>query len=174
MASGLRAALVLMLLPLLLTGCGPFSSNGTDPCLLAQYQSRNQGYVRTIDSEFSSLASRTDALNAHGPAIDATQDISETMAGLARFQTVLQTQLALMNNDTAPEGRHFQSLVREAAGQFNRGLWILTEAYADARADPLTANTLADAARDPIRQGRLLLAQANREIAGIVKLSPNC
>jgi hypothetical protein len=79
-----------------------------------------------------------------------------------------------MRNDTEPEGRHFQAIVQAAVGQLKRGLWILAEAYADARTDPLAANTMADAARDPIRQGRLLLAQANGEIAGIVKLSPNC
>jgi hypothetical protein len=174
-ASSVRPIFILVLVPFLLTACGPFSSNASDPCLLAQYQSRGQSILHTIDSEFSTLSSRTDALNPHGASIDSTQDISETINGLARFQTILQTQVTLINHDTQPpEGRRFRSIMHEAAGQLNRGLWMLTEAYVDARTNPLAANAAAGAARDPIRQGRLLLAQAGREIAGIVTLSPNC
>jgi len=176
------AILTLVLLPLLLAGCGPSglggATIGNDPCLLQTYQSRSNGNLGGTQSAYSTLAGQLDALQGPNYTIAPSQDISETLNTIALFQIKLDQQQAYLKNSTPPapsQARPFLDHVGAAVPDLKTGAYLLAQAYIDAHAGhTVAAKDIADAARVYIRQGRNLLAQAASDLANLHTDSVNC
>lgn len=173
----LSAIVVVTALAFLVTACGPADSGlGGDPCLLQQYQSQSYSITHHMDDALNTLVGQVDALSSSSGAITASPDISETLTDLREFQLGLRTQLTLLKMGAQPpEGRAFLAATRRAADRFNTGAQVLAQAYNDAAAlNTRAALTVAAAGREWMRQGRVLLDQANADLAGLKTYSTNC
>lgn len=157
--------------------CGPLNSSlGGDPCLLQQYRDRGFSIVGTIQNRLSALGKAVDALAPPLGAINAGQDISETLTALGEFKLQLGVEDNLLRTGAhPPEGGPFETDTLAAVGRFDTGVLLLDQAYVDtANGDTRTAAAIVVAARDWMQQGRLLLGKASVEIAALHAYSPNC
>src|SRR5438876_1051119 len=159
------AATLLLALP---ASCGPVGADlGHDPCLLQQYQGHAFSIISHIQGALGTLTTRADALAPQQGAINASQDISETLTALAEFQFSLGTQWNLLRTGAQPpEGLAFRAATYDAIQRLDTGAQMLTQAYVDTEnGDTRAARTIVTAARDWMHKGRLLLGYASKDIA---------
>ncbi len=174
-----RALLLCAALPLILTGCGPITSNfGADPCLLQAYQGHANGNLSGMQTAVGALSGQLDALQSPDYTIGSTGDISVTLQNIAVFQLTLNKQLVYLNHITPPkppEATPFLTHIAAAIPQFNTGAYMLAQAYLDAHdSHTRTAQDIADAARRYMLRGSYLLDQASADLANFHTDSVNC
>lgn len=166
-----------MAVTLLLVSCGPADTGlGGDPCLLQQYQDRGYTITGHVGAAVSTLAGHLAALSSADGSITASPDISETLTDLREFQLDLAAQWSLLQNGAQPpEGRAFLAATKQSIARFDTGAQLLAAAYTDAGTlETRAALLISTRARESMRQGRLLLDQANQDIAGLKTFSTNC
>jgi hypothetical protein len=174
---GVRLPAITSGLLFLLVSCAPVGRGlGGDPCLLQQYQERSFSIIGRIQGAMSTLTSRVDALQPSQYAISASQDISETLTALAEFVLTLGTQRTLLDRGAQPaEGQAFHMALHGVIERFDTGAEMLTQAYVDIpNGDTRAATAIVRAARERLRQGRLLLGHAGEDLATLKTYSPNC
>ena len=172
----LVAALVVPLV--VLVSCTPFDRGlGGDPCLLRQYQDSGFTILSHVQTALSTLTREVDALQAaRSTSISTTQDIPETLTAIHEFTLALREQQNLVHMSAQPpEGAAFARSLDDAVTKFDTGAQLLTQVSADAqRGDTRAAQALAGDAREQMRQGRVLLAEARVNLATIPTWGTNC
>lgn len=154
---------------------GSSTNFGGDPCLLQIYQTRGFSIIHTIQSDLNTVTSRVDALAPSG-AINAGQDVTETLTSLAEFHLALTSQQNLLRMGAQPpEGSAFHAAIEATVQRFETGAHMLVQAYIDAlNGDTITADAIAMGARNWMREGRVMLGEAETAIAALATFSPNC
>jgi hypothetical protein len=177
---GVRFRLVAVLVaPLVvLVSCTPFDRGlGGDPCLLRQYQDSGFTILAHVQTALGTLTREVDALQvAQRNSISAPQDSPETLTAIHEFALALREQQNLVRMSARPpEGAAFARSLDDAVTQFDTGAQLLTQVSADEQwGDTRAAQALAGEARERMRQGRVLLAEARVNLATIPTWGTNC
>jgi len=147
-----------------------------DPCLLQQYQNNEGGIVGRAQGAVATLTGSVGTLNPSGPALSATQGVSQTLTALRIFAVDLDTRAAeVANGASVAGGAPFRATFAQALGLLDGGAVLLSEVYvALVRGDTRAAATIAVVARQQVGRGSVLLAQARDDLAHLRTYSPNC
>jgi hypothetical protein len=177
---GLRLWLVavLIVLPVVLVSCTPFDRGlGGDPCLLRQYQNSAFTILSHVQTALSTLTREVDVLQpAQSSMTSAPQDISETLTAIHEFTLALRQQQNLVHMSAhPPEAAAFVRSLDNAVTKFDIAAQLLTQVSVDEQwGDTRAAQAIASEARERMRQGRVLLAEAGVNLATIPTWGTNC